>query len=159
MRQTARLCDWLTSRSRSVIVISNSAQVPKRFYAVLLKARSRIHPALRLHLLHLLNATSRFGVKFSLWLIMHNATKKCGKVEVQLHAFFSSALDGDLSDRPNAPIGLTLTKAPPTKWRGGWVSPKTGSGRCGRECLFLPEIEPIFLGRCLVAVPIQLSLL
>jgi hypothetical protein len=47
--------------------------------------------------------------------------RRVGEVEIQLHAFLTSALDGGkwLASRPEE-------RAPGTHWIGGWVGPRAG---------------------------------
>jgi hypothetical protein len=60
--------------------------------------------------------------KMSICLTMHSATQMCGEVEIQLHAFFTSALDIDelSASRPGCftPEQRTLV---PTGQEAGWA--------------------------------------
>jgi hypothetical protein len=75
-------------------------------------------------------------------------------VEVQFHAFLTSALDeGELSA---SRIGAFTPgeKAPCTHLIGGWVGPKVGLDAVAKrkKSLFLPGIEPLSSSQLLTAL-------
>jgi hypothetical protein len=72
------------------------------------------------------------NVNLSLCLFKHHVMKTYKRVQVQFHAFLSSALDG-ISGQLHAPAALTPEKEPPvpTGKEAGW--PHNWSGCCGEE--------------------------
>jgi hypothetical protein len=73
-------------------------------------------------------------VKLSLCLIRHQTMKVYWGVDVLLHAFLTSALDGGDWSASNPRRFNPRERAPGTQWIGGWVClPQSRSGRCGEE--------------------------
>jgi len=56
-------------------------------------------------------------VKVSLCLTKHQVLKTCEGVEVKLHTFLASILDGEL----HSPAAYPRGKVPGTHWIGGWL--------------------------------------
>jgi hypothetical protein len=68
----------------------------------------------------------KVNVKLSLCFTKHHAMKAYWEVEVQLHAFLTSALDG-AEWSASRPGRFTLRElGPGTHWIGGWVGPRAG---------------------------------
>jgi hypothetical protein len=63
--------------------------------------------------------------KLSQRLTKHHAMKTYWGMEVDLHAFFTSALDGG-EWSVSRPGRFTYRGAPGTHWIGGWVGPRAG---------------------------------
>jgi hypothetical protein len=59
--------------------------------------------------------------------------KTCWKVEVWLHTFLTLALDGGEWSASRPGRFTTGIRGPGMHWIGGWVGPKTRSGRGGEE--------------------------
>jgi hypothetical protein len=79
-------------------------------------------------------------------------------LEVKLHAFLTSALDG--SGQLHVPAALLPREtAPGTNCTGIWVGPHSRSEHCGAKSLTLIEIDTRFLGRparSLLALPTEI---
>jgi hypothetical protein len=70
------------------------------------------------------NVKVKVKVNVSLFLTKYQAMKKYSGMEVQLHAFLTSALDGSDWLQPGRfPL---RERASVTHWIGGWVAPRTG---------------------------------
>jgi hypothetical protein len=63
-------------------------------------------------------------VKLSLCLTKHHAMKTHWGVEVQLHAFLTSALDGGEWSASRPGCFTPKERSPGTHWIGGWVCPR-----------------------------------
>jgi hypothetical protein len=68
--------------------------------------------------------------------------KVYGGVDVQIHAFLTSALIGDEWSASRPGRFIPWERAPSTHWIGGWVGPRTGlDGVEKRKFLILPGLE------------------
>jgi hypothetical protein len=87
-------------------------------------------------------------VKLSLCLIKHYAMKAYEGVDVQIHIFLTSALDGGEWSASRPGSFTPGERAPATHLIGSWVDPKAGLGDVGkRKFLTLPGLELRPLGR------------
>jgi hypothetical protein len=77
------------------------------------------------------------GIKFSLC-FKHYAMKTYGGVDVQIHIFLSSALDGGECSATSPGCFTPGENALCTHWIGGWVGPGRRSGRRGKENIIYP---------------------
>jgi hypothetical protein len=66
----------------------------------------------------------RWKVKLSLCLTKHHAMKTYWGMEVQLHAFLTSALDGSEWSASRPDRFTPRKRVPGTHWTGGWVGPR-----------------------------------
>jgi hypothetical protein len=75
---------------------------------------------------NLKGTTGKCKVKLSLCLIKHHSIKTYGGVEVYLHAFLISALDGGEWSASHPGRYTNRERSPDTHWIGGWVGPRAG---------------------------------
>jgi hypothetical protein len=75
----------------------------------------------------------RIKVKLSLWLTKYHAMKTYGGMEIQMHVFLTSTLDGGewLDSRPGR--FTPEETAPDIHLIEGWVGPRTDLNRGGEE--------------------------
>jgi hypothetical protein len=88
-----------------------------------------------------------------IYLIKHRAMKTSGEVEVQLHTFITSAIQGGEWSCSRHSHFIPGLRALGTHWMKGLVGPQSRSGRCGEEeknsFIFspgnrTPVIKPVF---------------
>jgi hypothetical protein len=83
--------------------------------------------------------------------------KTYGGVDVEIHVFLTSVLDGGEWSALRPGRFTSEERAPGTHWIGGWVGPRTGLGDVERRKILPPlglELRP--LGRPIV-IPTELS--
>jgi hypothetical protein len=87
------------------------------------------------------NFILKVKVKLSLCLSQHHAMKTYWGVELQLHAFLTSALGGgEWSD--SRPGRFTpRERAPSSHWIGGWMGPRTVLGTVVKRSIPSPRLE------------------
>jgi hypothetical protein len=71
-----------------------------------------------------INCKVKVKLKLSLCLTKHHAMKTYCGVEVQLHAFLISVLDGGEWSASRPGRFTARERAPGTRWIGGWVGPR-----------------------------------
>jgi hypothetical protein len=68
--------------------------------------------------------------------------KTYGRVDVYIHVFLTSVLDGDKWSASRRSCLIPGERAPGTHWIGGWVGPRAGLGNVEeRKFLTLPELK------------------
>jgi hypothetical protein len=85
-----------------------------------------------------MNAIRRHSVKLSLPLTKYQAMKTCRRVEVQLHAFLTSSLDGGEWSASWPDRFTSMKRVFGTHLIGGWVGPKVGLDAGVKRKKFLP---------------------
>jgi hypothetical protein len=99
------------------------------------------------------------ALKLSLCLTKHHAVKTYVGMEVWLHPFLTSALDGD-EWSASRPRHFTCGERAPGAYRiGGWVGPRASldAEAKRKKSVPLPGIEPSRPTRSLVTIPTELS--
>jgi hypothetical protein len=89
---------------------------------------------------------SKVKVKLPLRLTKHHILKTYGRVEVQLHAFLTSALDGGEWSRSRPGRFIPGERASDINWIGVWVSPRSSLERWRAEKFSVPDRKrtPVF---------------